>query len=141
MLRLIVLLTSVVCCNACRLETVNQETTNTPGCIDSDGNLHEFNSDWGNEHEICVCVDSVEYGIICCERFDHTQPEPTTEIFYDNFGAFTENDLGETEEEPSIGDEEQAPNQPDSSDSPEVIGDSPEVIGDSPEVVSDEDSE
>ncbi|KAK7142517.1 hypothetical protein R3I94_012006 [Phoxinus phoxinus] len=135
MLRLIVLLTAVVYCNACRIETMDSEdTTNSPGCTDSDGNLHEFDSDWGNELETCVCE---KYRIVCCERFDTTtQPEPTTaEIVYDYFGAFTENDVGETEEDPSIGDEEQ--NQADSSDSPEIIGDSAELLGYSPEVVSD----
>ncbi|XDV43069.1 hypothetical protein PO909_011616 [Leuciscus waleckii] len=135
MLRLIVLLTAVVCGNACRLETVNsQDTTDSPGCTDSDGNLHEFYSEWGNEEEICVCAD---FGIFCCERslggsdFTTTKSiaESTVQIFYDNFGAFTDNDLGEPEEELSISDEEQVPNQPDSS--PEVVSDSPEVIYDS----------
>ncbi|KAG1972806.1 hypothetical protein F2P79_000580 [Pimephales promelas] len=100
MFSVLVLLTAVVCCNACHVEYNPPDTTNSPGCTDSEGNLHEFYSEWSNEHDTCVCVD---FGIICCGRFDHHfQTETTSEIFYDNFGAFTDNDIGGNEE-PSQG--------------------------------------
>ncbi|XP_042599040.1 uncharacterized protein C6orf15 homolog [Cyprinus carpio] len=66
MLRLFVLLTAVVCCNAsCRKEIMpTQDTTDSPqGCPGSDGDLHELNSEWVNGYEKCVCGNS---GIICC---------------------------------------------------------------------------
>ncbi|KAF4102108.1 hypothetical protein G5714_016908 [Onychostoma macrolepis] len=70
MLRLLLLFTAVICCNACRLEKLpTQDTTSSPeGCVDSYGNLHGFDTDWEQEHEICVCVG---LGSICCERFGH----------------------------------------------------------------------
>ncbi|XP_048047339.1 beta-microseminoprotein-like [Megalobrama amblycephala] len=97
-LRLFVLLTAVVCCYACTLRMDGlQDTTDSPDCSDSDGNLHEFDSEWQTESEMCVCA---HIGIICCPRFGNTFlpdpiPESTPKIYYDDFGAFTENDIGE----------------------------------------------
>lgn len=73
MLRLFVLLTAVVCCNACRLEMFpTQDSTSSPqGCADSDGNLHDFFSEWESGPETCVCVD---FGTICCKRFGNWGP-------------------------------------------------------------------
>ncbi|ROJ78960.1 hypothetical protein DPX16_15485 [Anabarilius grahami] len=74
------------------------ESSVVEGCSDSDGNPHEFYSEWENGPETCVCVD---FGVICCGRFwDDTvhMPESTPGIIGDYFGAFTENDVGETEE-------------------------------------------
>ncbi|XP_056332963.1 beta-microseminoprotein-like [Danio aesculapii] len=91
-MRLFVLFAAVAYCYACRLEQFPEDTTNNPqGCSDSDGNLHEFNSEWENGPEACVCVD---FGIICCERTWETfgtpvPPEPTTVIgdyFEDLYG-------------------------------------------------------
>ncbi|KAK9959855.1 hypothetical protein ABG768_009953 [Culter alburnus] len=108
-MRLFVLLTAVVCCNACRFERLNnQDTTGREeqGCSDSDGNHQEFHSEWENGPETCICIGS---GIICCEKFGNNFaahipedtivpliPESTPGIIADYIGAITENDVGET---------------------------------------------
>ncbi|XP_067222906.1 beta-microseminoprotein-like isoform X2 [Chanodichthys erythropterus] len=105
MLKLFVLLTAVVCCNACRFIKLNKQH---PGCSDSDGIHHEFRSVWEKGSETCLCLVNT---IICCEKFGSNFaahipedtivpliPESTPGIIADYIGAITENDVGETEE-------------------------------------------
>ncbi|TRY93689.1 hypothetical protein DNTS_029398 [Danionella cerebrum] len=76
MLRLCVFLAAVICSNGCRVEEFSQDTTDNPaGCSDSDGNFHEFQTEWENGSENCVCANR---GIICCEN-EGSEEEPAEE--------------------------------------------------------------
>ncbi|XP_051578078.1 uncharacterized protein si:ch73-288o11.4 [Myxocyprinus asiaticus] len=107
MLRLFVLLSVVIYCNACYVqvsptEDSQTDTTDGPeGCLDSEGQIHELYTEWEWNSHNCVCVN---FGTVCCQRFgeDSSPPELISRpgIIADDFRMFTEFET-EAEETPN----------------------------------------
>ncbi|XP_059376141.1 beta-microseminoprotein [Carassius carassius] len=73
LLRVCILLFMVVSCSAecyiqkpqVDLSSVHNTTDNLQGCVDSDGVIHDFNSEWEKDCYNCLCA---LFGIRCCNK-------------------------------------------------------------------------